>query len=169
MSASHDKNDEELPGMLAVAKGIAEQRFPHTMDAAVWASEFMKIHAGMTDLDEGAMIGWFANAIMAGYDAAQARAASAIERAPRADWYCEHTEAEVRRRYQSDTDHDAPAHMRGESFEKWAEAEGYIRGDALLNRIHDALLAPSTVATFDEWWRGVGNEEVCTFKFGEEK
>lgn len=74
------KNDEELPGMLAVAKGIAEQRFPHTMDAAVWAAEFVKLHP---DADEGMMLGWFANAIMAGYDTACARSAIAHFTTPR--------------------------------------------------------------------------------------
>lgn len=42
-------------------------------DARLWAQEFMetfKKHAGQPPewLDEGLMIGWFANAIMAGYD-----------------------------------------------------------------------------------------------------
>lgn len=60
-----DKHDEELPGMLAVAKGVAEQKFPHTMDAAVWAAEFVKLNP---EADEGLMLSWFANAIMAGYD-----------------------------------------------------------------------------------------------------
>jgi hypothetical protein len=60
--------DDELPGMLAVAKGVAEQRFPHTMDAAVWAAEFVKLNPGA---DEGLMLSWFANAIMAGYDTAR--------------------------------------------------------------------------------------------------
>lgn len=68
-----DKRSDELPGMLAVAKGIAEQRWPHTMDAKVWADEFLKLNPGS---DHGLMLGWFANAIMAGYDTAQARASS---------------------------------------------------------------------------------------------
>jgi hypothetical protein len=66
------KDDDDLPGMLALAKGVAEQRFPHTMDAQIWAAEFVKLNPGA---DEGNMIGWFANAIMAGYDTAQHRAA----------------------------------------------------------------------------------------------
>jgi len=64
---------EELPGMLAVAKGVAEQRWPHTMDARVWADEFAKVHP---EIDQGLMLGWFANAIMAGYDTANARSAA---------------------------------------------------------------------------------------------
>jgi hypothetical protein len=35
-----------------------------TIDARVWAEEFVRIHGGDVDL----MIGWFANAIMAGHD-----------------------------------------------------------------------------------------------------
>ena len=40
-----------------------------TTDAAVWASEFMRLFGQrLNEIDEGLMIGWFANAIMAGYD-----------------------------------------------------------------------------------------------------
>lgn len=42
-------------------------------DAQYWADEFIKIlneNPGIAH-DEGAMIGWFANAIMAGYDEAR--------------------------------------------------------------------------------------------------
>lgn len=42
-------------------------------------------------------------------------------------WYSEHSEDELRQRHKSATDRDAPDHMRGESFERWAEAEGYIK------------------------------------------
>jgi hypothetical protein len=38
-------------------------------DARVWAQKFMEINAQKNiAADEGAMLGWFANAIMAGYD-----------------------------------------------------------------------------------------------------
>ena len=50
--------------------------WPHTMDASVWAAKFADAVAAdqtMTS-DRGVMIGWFANAIMAGYDAAMLRA-----------------------------------------------------------------------------------------------
>jgi hypothetical protein len=70
-------------------------------------------------------------ALEAGMASIDKASAPSTTEAKMADWYCEYTEAEVRRRYQSDTDHDAPDHMRGETFEKWAEAEGYIRGSAL--------------------------------------
>lgn len=44
-----------------------------TTDALVWAEEFVKTvkKNPAVATDEGAMIGWFANAIMAGYDEAQ--------------------------------------------------------------------------------------------------
>jgi hypothetical protein len=37
-----------------------------TMDARVWAAEFMRITGGT--VDEQTMISWFANAIMCGWD-----------------------------------------------------------------------------------------------------
>jgi len=39
-----------------------------TMDAQVWAREFMKRVEQGCVLDEGMMLGWFANAIMCGWD-----------------------------------------------------------------------------------------------------
>lgn len=41
-----------------------------TMDASIWAKEFMKIFKDLykIDIDEEWMHGWFANAIMCGYD-----------------------------------------------------------------------------------------------------
>ena len=42
-----------------------------TIDASVWASEFCKLN---TAADEGAMLGWFANALMTGFDEANRRA-----------------------------------------------------------------------------------------------
>jgi hypothetical protein len=49
---------------------------PQSIDAKVWAKEFMRLYdnnklrpINAPDwVDEGLMIGWFANAIMAGYD-----------------------------------------------------------------------------------------------------
>lgn len=37
-----------------------------TTDAAVWAAEFMAVLAEGVEIDEGLMIGWFANAIETG-------------------------------------------------------------------------------------------------------
>ena len=44
-----------------------------TMDAEIWVKEWMKTIKKHPEIptDEGTMLGWFANAIMAGYDAAK--------------------------------------------------------------------------------------------------
>lgn len=62
--------EDDLDGMAALVDGVLNQRWPHTMDAAIWADEFLKQHP---ELDKGEMIGWFANAIMAGYDTASVK------------------------------------------------------------------------------------------------
>lgn len=52
---------------------MTEKDLFQTMDAQVWAKEFINVIAGFPDIlsiDEAFMIGWFANAIMAGYDKA---------------------------------------------------------------------------------------------------
>ena len=61
--------------MLALAEGVKAGEWPHTMDAQVWARKWLEITADKPEVatDEGAMIGWFANAIMAGYDSAMLR------------------------------------------------------------------------------------------------
>ena len=66
-----DQNSE-MPGMLGILEGVAGQRWPHSIDARIWTREWLKTIKDNPDIatDEGAMIGWFANAIMAGYDTA---------------------------------------------------------------------------------------------------
>jgi hypothetical protein len=89
--------EQELPGAMQAAMGVADQKWPHSMNALVWAEKFAEkfyvfnneinghkarmFCAGEDSRDEckALMIGWFANAIMAGYDTARARIA---ERAP---------------------------------------------------------------------------------------
>lgn len=63
---------DDLPGMLALQIAVKKGEFPHTMDAHVWAKKWMETIQEHPDIptDEGTMIGWFANAIMAGWDAA---------------------------------------------------------------------------------------------------
>jgi hypothetical protein len=59
---------EMLNGLLSI---------PHSTDARVWAKDWLntiKEHPTIPT-DEGTMIGWFSNAIMAGYDEAQRRLA----------------------------------------------------------------------------------------------
>ena len=46
---------------------MTETELLQTMDASVWAKEFVRLHGG----DEGLMLAWFANAIMCGYDHAK--------------------------------------------------------------------------------------------------
>jgi hypothetical protein len=77
-----EMDDDELPGMLALAQGIAEQRWPHTMDAQVWVAEWKKAldRYPATPADADTMLAWFANAIMAGYDTANARLAAERKR-----------------------------------------------------------------------------------------
>jgi hypothetical protein len=55
--------------------GVDGKQFPQTMDAVAWAKEWLRtIESNPTiPKDEGTMIGWFARAIMAGYDEAQRR------------------------------------------------------------------------------------------------
>lgn len=44
----------------------------YNTDALVWAKEFMKVvHKHNVEVDEDFMLGWFANAIMTGYDVAR--------------------------------------------------------------------------------------------------
>jgi hypothetical protein len=56
-------------------------RGPHyplgELDAAKWAAEFVRLFGG----DEGLMLGWFANAIMTGYDEAMRRQSPAAREA----------------------------------------------------------------------------------------
>ena len=63
----------ELPGAMSLIEGVHRQVWPHTVDARVWADEFMAMKArlGEKAIDHAMMLGWFANAIMAGYDTAQ--------------------------------------------------------------------------------------------------
>jgi hypothetical protein len=66
-------NNDDLPGSLALLKGVAEQAWPHTIDAREWARQWIETIGANPEIpmDEETMIGWFANAIMAGYDTAQ--------------------------------------------------------------------------------------------------
>jgi hypothetical protein len=61
-----------------VRKGKDEKYLPHSMDAMLWAEEFVAQFDGHVvgeneKVDVGLMLAWFANAIMAGFDEAQRR------------------------------------------------------------------------------------------------
>ena len=58
-----------------IQKGTDGKKWPGTMDARVWAKawkQHIKKHPKIPT-DEGTMIGWFANAIMVGFDEGQRR------------------------------------------------------------------------------------------------
>lgn len=67
---------DELDGMAALVDGVTNQSWPHTMDAQIWAEKFCEQFPLM---DKATMIGWFANAIMAGFDTASLKARQAQE------------------------------------------------------------------------------------------
>lgn len=52
-------------------KNKTEVELLSTMDATIWADEWLKTIEKHTQIptDRGTMIGWFANSIMVGYDA----------------------------------------------------------------------------------------------------
>lgn len=56
-----------------------------TMDANVWAAEFMRLFQDRKeDIDHGLMLAWFANAIMHGFDEATRKYDAALADAERA-------------------------------------------------------------------------------------
>lgn len=57
---------------------MAEIPLNDNFDAQAWAKEFKKINP---EADESIMLGWFANAIMCGYDHASRKQNSKLERA----------------------------------------------------------------------------------------
>ena len=57
----------ELDGMAALNDAVHRGEWPHTMDARVWAQKFTE-HFQDKAYDEADLIGWLANAVMAGYD-----------------------------------------------------------------------------------------------------
>ena len=66
---------DDLPGALALQMGVTAQQWPHTMDAKAWADEWRRAVKNIPNLpnDDEAMLAWFANATMAGYDTAALR------------------------------------------------------------------------------------------------
>jgi hypothetical protein len=72
---------DELPGGVALADAVRRGEWPHTIDAQAWTTAWMLQLKETPEIykDEGAMIGWFANAIMAGYDTAMIRCKDAVQ------------------------------------------------------------------------------------------
>ncbi len=85
----------EAPAEDAAAKGetAGEMLDRLGMDGAKWAAEFRTtaLRLGYSDMDEGWLIGWFCNAIMAGYD--RAPTAAPVDALVKAEF------AEARRTY----------------------------------------------------------------------
>lgn len=75
--------ENELPGMLALQQGVEQQVWPHTVDARLWAEKYNEslVEQGLQPMDPAMLVGWFANAIMAGYDTASLRIAHALREA----------------------------------------------------------------------------------------
>lgn len=73
-TASGDELAESLALVLSLLKFCRTDhgQIPTTIDAREWAEEFVKAVKNNPEIatDEGTMIGWFANAIMAGFDEA---------------------------------------------------------------------------------------------------
>lgn len=72
------ETSSELDGMAALSEGVAAQRWPHCMAATEWVKQWMALKKPDTADDEGAMLSWFANAIMAGHDTASMNAAKEL-------------------------------------------------------------------------------------------
>ena len=66
----------ELDGMAAINQTVTTQQWPPTVDAMVWAEEYCKTFPGAEKMT---MVGWFANAIMAGFDTAGMRCSGEIQ------------------------------------------------------------------------------------------
>ena len=64
--------NQELPGMLELENAVRNGIWPHTIDARAWVDKWLEIIKNKPEIatDYGTMLSWFANAIMAGYDAA---------------------------------------------------------------------------------------------------
>lgn len=80
---TEDAGKDDLPGMLSLSVAVQRGEWPFTMDASLWAEKFAEAVAADPSMtsDRGAMIGWFANAIMAGYDCAWMKRTGVVD-----DW-----------------------------------------------------------------------------------
>jgi hypothetical protein len=74
------------------------------MDAARWAREFIEAnrycYVGAERLDEGAMIGWFANAIMCGHDVGRRKLRDELTASPSHEPATDEAQALLDRAYQ---------------------------------------------------------------------
>jgi hypothetical protein len=81
--AGHDPTPVDAPAEDATAKGETPGEMLDRLgtDGVKWAAEFRAtaLRLGYSDMDEGWLIGWFCNAIMAGYDRAPVSAPDVAE------------------------------------------------------------------------------------------
>lgn len=68
---------DDIPDSVQFWMGVRDQKWPHTIDAQVWADEWLATIALNPSIatDRSCMISWFSNSIMAGFDTATYRAA----------------------------------------------------------------------------------------------
>lgn len=120
---------------------LNEQKDPNfllsTMDAQVWATEYCRLNPGA---DIGNMIGWFANAIMVGFDEANRR-----NQAKRDALLTQNTITTV--------EQDVIDALRGSGFDVRGEtADAIVYGTVH----HGALLIDAAIQTF---WNKSGCDE----------
>ena len=80
-----DKNDSAASLVRSDALlGSDGLPWPQTFDGQTWAKEFIRHVQERPEIatDEGTMIGWFANAIMVGYDRAKQEPNNSLQRPP---------------------------------------------------------------------------------------
>jgi len=70
--------DHSARELTEAAQETTPSKVPASFDARDWAKEFntIAVRLGYSEMDEGWLIGWFANALMRGYDETSMKAAS---------------------------------------------------------------------------------------------
>jgi hypothetical protein len=154
-----------------------------TMDAKVWADEFMETKArlGEKEFDHAMMLAWFANAIMAGFDEATRRQQATIadlqgqvKEAQECLSLCEHELGAVRidrailqqRVAQLEGERDAlkrdqfAAHACAKTFEQMSDEASLKRLLATIQADHATLLGlvQDTVQFFESNFENAGRE-----------
>ncbi len=132
MTAEQDHRRSDVQGAQALT-----QRLYATTDGMVWATEFCKLFLVLdrkdgTTIDEGTMVGWFANAIEIGRSAGQATAEAERDRYRRG----EQTALGLVRMVQAERDalrelHDSDVAEIGHltrDRDSWKEAERWVNG-----------------------------------------
>jgi hypothetical protein len=79
-----DTTQARVEGTLDPLLGSDGLPWPQTFDGQTWAREFVRHVKALPEIatDEATMIGWFANAIMVGYDRAKQEPNGGLDRHP---------------------------------------------------------------------------------------